>query len=160
MKTFALIITLASLVHGCAHVVSDQVRTQADPGIPVVSLFKNPASYRGTIVILGGMIASSKNTGQGTFLEVVEKPLDYRGRPTQSDRSLGRFIVLHEGYLETAIYSAGKHVTVAGKVLGKKIQPLGEINYPYVFIKSIELHIVEKGKGLPVHIGIGVGATF
>jgi outer membrane lipoprotein len=160
MKQFTVIITLASFMYGCAHVVSDQVRTQADPGIPVESLFKNPTSYRGAIVILGGIIASSKNTEQATFLEVVEKPLDYRGRPTQSDRSLGRFIVLHEGYLETAIYSAGKHVTVAGKVLGEKKQPLGEINYPYVFIKSIELHIVEKRKGLPVHIGIGVGATF
>jgi outer membrane lipoprotein len=160
MKKLIIIITLASFVYGCAHVVSDQVRTQADPGIPVVSLFKNPASHRGSVVILGGIIASSKNTGQGTFLEVVEKPLDYRGRPTRSDQSLGRFIVLHEGYLETAIYSAGKHVTVAGEVLGKKMQPLGEINYPYVFIKSLELHIVEKGKGLPVRLGIGVGATF
>ena len=160
MKKFTASIILASFMFGCAHVVSDQVRTQADPGIPVVSLFNNPDSFRGAIVILGGIIASSKNTGQGTFLEVVEKPLDYRGRPAKSDQSTGRFIILHEGYLETEIYSAGKHVTAAGKVLGKKIQPLGEINYPYVFIKSIELHIVEQGKGLPLHIGIGLGATF
>ncbi len=132
----------------------------ADPGIPVKSLFANPDSYKGEIVILGGTIASVKNMGDGTYVEVVNKPLDNRGRPEHSDQSHGRFIIFHDGFLDTAIYSKGRHLTVAGEVLGKKLQALGEITYSYLFIKNMELHLVEPGTGLPIHIGIGVSGSF
>lgn len=160
MKRTILIFILLSLVPGCAHIVSEDLRSQVDEGIPVASIFKNPDDYKGQIVILGGTIAGAKNTNEGTYLEVVEKELDYQGRPEYSDETHGRFIVFHDGFLDTAIFSTGRYVTVAGEIIGKKIQPLGEINYSYLFIKSRELHLVQPGERYPVHFGIGIWQSF
>ena len=160
MKRLIIIVTLLSLFAGCAHVVSDDLRSQVNEGIPVASLFENPDHYKGELVILGGTIAGSRNTQEGTYIEVVEKELDYQGRPTYSDKTQGRFIILHDGFLDTAIFSTGRHITVAGEVIGKRIQPLGEINYSYLFIKNRELHLVQPGDPYPVHFGIGIWHGF
>lgn len=142
---------------GCAHIVSDELRQKAYGEPPVPVLFKDPDLFKGRIVILGGVIVSSTNTKDGTYIEVLQKPLDYRGRPEDTDISLGRFIILYEGYLDTAVYSQGREVTVAGEVMGKMVQPLGEIQYPYPLIKSKELHLLEPRYNIPLHFGIGIG---
>lgn len=121
MKRLLLISILLSFITGCVHVVSDETRSQVNQDIPMSSLFGNPDDYKGEIVILGGSIASSRNTNEGTYIEVVEKELDYEGRPKHSDETHGRFIVLYDGFLDTAIFSTGRYVTVAGEIIGKKI---------------------------------------
>jgi outer membrane lipoprotein len=160
MGKLILVFTILSLIPGCAHVVSDDLRNQVNTGTPVASLFKAPDDYKGEIVVLGGTIAGSRNTNEGTYIEIVEKELDYQGIPTYSDKTHGRFIVLHDDFLDTAIFSTGRYITVAGEVVGKKIQPLGEINYSYLFIKSRELHLVQPVERFPVHFGIGIWHTF
>ncbi len=94
------------------------------------------------------------------IIEVVEKELDYHGRPKYSDETYGRCIVLHDGFLNTAIFSTGRYITVAGEVIGNKIQPLGKINYSCLFIKSRELYLVQPGERFPVNFGIGIQQLF
>jgi outer membrane lipoprotein len=135
MKRFLLLLVTISLL-GCAHVVSKELRDKAYGEPPPSALFKDTDEFKGRIVILGGVIVSSTSTEEGTYIEVLQKPLDYRGRPEDTDTSYGRFIIVSEGYLDTAVYSRGREVTVAGEVIGKKLRPLGEIQYPYPLIKS------------------------
>lgn len=156
MKQFLLLFIIVSLF-GCAHIVSDELRQKADGEQQMPVLFKDPDSFKGRIVILGGVIVSSTNTKEGTYIEVLQKPLDYCGRPKDTDTSFGRFIILYEGYLDTAVYSQGREVTVAGEVIGKTIQPLGEIQYHYPLIKSKEIHLLAPRYFLPLHFGIGIG---
>lgn len=156
MKRFLLLFIVVSLF-GCAHIISDELRQKANGEPPVPLLFKDPDLFKGRIVILGGAIVSSTNTKEGTYIEVLQKPLDYRGRPESTDTSFGRFIILYEGYLDTAVYSQGREVTVAGEVMGKTIRPLGEIQYHYPLIKSKELHLLEPRYNMPIHFGIGIG---
>lgn len=145
---------------GCAHVISKELREKADEEISFAALLKDPDRYAGRFVILGGIIASSLNTEEGTYIEVVQNPLDSRGRPEYSDVSGGRFLILTEGYLDSAIYSQGKRVTVAGKVIGKRVRPLGEIQYTYPLIKSSEIHLFTSSYGTPIRFGIGIYKTF
>jgi outer membrane lipoprotein len=156
MKRFLLILIIISLF-GCAHVVSEEMRQKAygEPSASV--LFKDPDSFKGRTVILGGVIVSSINAKEGTYIEVLQKPLDHLGKPEDTDISSGRFIIFYEGYLDTAVYSQWREVTVAGEVMGKKVQSLGEIQYPYPLIKSKELHLLEARYDMPVHFGIGIG---
>lgn len=156
MKRFLLLLITVSLF-SCAHVVSKELRNKAYGEPPVSALFKDPDSSKGRTVILGGIIVSSANTQEGTYIEVLQKPLDNRGRPEDTDASQGRFIIFSEGYLETAVYSQGREITVAGEVIGKELRPLGEIQYPYPLIKSSELHLFEPRYGIPIHFGIGIG---
>ncbi|RJQ49649.1 MAG: hypothetical protein C4538_01780 [Nitrospiraceae bacterium] len=160
MKRYIILMVIIPLVAGCAHVVSQELRARAETTVPVPELFNNPESYKGRVFILGGTIVTSVNTNEGTYIEVVEKPLDYRGRPEYTDDSRGRFIVLYEGYLETATFSQGREVTVAGEVMGTKAQPLGEVNYSYLFLKSRGLYLLKPGYDLPVHFGIGIWHSF
>lgn len=104
-----------------------------------------------------------KNTDEGTYLEVVEKEVDYRGEPKDTDISHGRFLILYDGYLDTVIYARGREVSVVGEILGKKIRQLGETQYSYPLIKSKKLYLFEKQRkqhNIPVRFGIGILHTF
>jgi outer membrane lipoprotein len=142
-------------------VVSPGLRDKVDKSAVPSLLFTDPDAFRGKIIILGGIIVDAKNTKNGTVIEVVQKPLDSRGRPLHSDRSLGRFIILYEGFLDTAIYSPDRAVTVGGEVMGKKIRPLDEIEYSYPLIKSRELYLLKPGyRSFPIRFGIGLWHSF
>jgi outer membrane lipoprotein len=160
MKRPIVFLVMMLLVSGCVHVVSKDLRDAAEKAVPVIELFRNPGTYNGRIFILGGTIVNSLNSPEGTYIEVVEKPLDYRGRPEHTDVSRGRFIVLYEGYLDPAIFSPGRDVTVAGEVLGTKVRKLGQIDYPYLFMKSRGLYLLKPGYDLPVQFGIGIWHSF
>jgi outer membrane lipoprotein len=58
-------------------------------------------------------------------------------------------MALYEGFLDAAIYSEGREVTVAGEVKGKRVLPLGEIQYAYPLISIKELYLwppkIKKG---------------
>lgn len=159
MKRHLLLLTIISLF-GCAHIISKEVREKADIELAPSDLLKDPNAYRGKTVILGGVIVSSTNTEEGTYIEVVQKPLDHRGRPKDTDISYGRFIIFFDGYLDTAIYSQGREVTAAGEVLGKIMRPLGEMEYPYPLIKSRELHLLEPRYRIPIFFEIEIWKVF
>ncbi|MBI5057208.1 MAG: Slp family lipoprotein [Nitrospirae bacterium] len=160
MKRLIFLFAIIVFVSGCAHVVPQELRDRAEQGTSIPALFKDPDEYKGRLFILGGAIVSSLNTQDGTYLEVIEKPLDYRERPEYTDISRGRFLVLYEGYLDTAVFSPGREVTVAGEVIGTKVRPLGEINYSYLLLRSRGLYLLKGGSGIPIQFGIGVWHSF
>ncbi len=146
---------------GCAHVVSQEMRDRAEPNLDTARFFADPEAYSGKIVILGGIIASSRNAKDGTYIEVLQKPLNYRGIPEDSDLSYGRFIVFYEGFLDPAVYSQGKIMTAAGEVIGIRTGNLGEMQYRYPLIKGKEVHLIERGGEHPsVSFGIGIFKGF
>jgi len=147
-------------MNGCAHVVSQSMLEQVDKELSPAALFKTPEQYTDKTVILGGTIISAKNTDQGAYVEVLQKPLDYRGRPQDTDISYGRFIIYHQGYLDAAIYSTGKDITAAGTLLGTMLRPLGEIQYPYLLILAREIHLFGLRTFLPIQFSIGIFSTF
>lgn len=159
MKKIVILFFILSLT-GCGHVIRQDIRDQVDPRLTFDALLKDPDSFTGKMAVLGGMIVSSRNTNEGTYLEVLQKPLDRRGKPRDTDMTQGRFIIVHRGYLDSAVYVPGRGVTVGGKVIGKIVRPLDDIEYTYPLIESIELHIIERGSRVPIGISIGVGATF
>lgn len=159
MKRFIFLISLAFIIAGCAHVIPKEERHMAED-IPIPLLFKDPDAYAGRLVIIGGNIISSINTEEGTYIEVLQKSLDYRGRPEETDVSAGRFIIFYKGYLDTAIYSRGREITVFGEIMGKRIRTLGEILYPYLMINGKKLYLFEPRGYIPIRFGIEVWKTF
>jgi len=131
---------------GCASVISKQLREQVARELTLSVAAKDPGAHKGQTVLWSGVIISAVNLKEGTMLEVLQKPADMRGRPKDVDESDGRFLALYPGYLDVAIYNGGRKVTVAGEVQGKRIQPLGEIDYTYPLISAKEIHLwpVEK----------------
>ena len=158
IRRIVFILAIAVFLSGCAHAISQELREQTDKELTAEMLFKNPEAYKGKTVVLGGIIISTHNSEQGTHIEVLQTPLDSRGRPKDTDYSYGRFIFFYEEYLDEAIFSKGKAVTVGGKIFGKTTRPLGDIEYTYPLIDAREVHLFGPKSTIPIYFSIGVGA--
>jgi len=136
-----LCLILGLLVSGCAPVISQHIRQQVSPDLHFRDVVKDPDFYRGKMVIWSGVIVKSENLRDGTLIEVLQKPVDSVGRPLDIDKSEGRFLGMYPGYLDTAIYSKNRLITVAGRVKEKRVLPLGEIEYSYPLITVEEIYL-------------------
>ena len=129
------------LLVGCAHVISKQVLNEVDRNATFAQVVKAPDDYKGKTVLFGGTIIETKNFTDKSQVVVLQHPLDSRDRPVAGDVSEGRFIVTTPGFLDPAIYSPGRQITVAGKVVGKEKRPMGEIEYTYPVIEKQGLYL-------------------
>jgi outer membrane lipoprotein len=149
------------LLGGCAHVISKQVLKEVDTKVTFAQVAKAPDAYKGKTVLFGGDIIETKNLPDKTLIVVLQHPLGTRDKPAAGDVSEGRFIIQAPGFLDPAIYSPGRKITVAGKVVGKDVRPLGEIEYTYPIIEKRELYLWPEEKSQPeeskVHFGVGIG---
>jgi outer membrane lipoprotein len=160
MKKTLLIIIVVFLITGCGHVISEEMRTQVDPEFTDASFFKDPGSYKGRVVILGGVIVSSRNIEKGSYIEILQKPLNSRGVPEETDTSLGRFMAYSKEFLDKDIFAAGRRVTVAGTVTGTMEGKVGDMKYDYPLIQVKEIHLHKAGGDSRVHFSIGIWHAF
>jgi len=145
MKTGLLILTLSVILWGgCAHVISEDVRKEVNPNIPFAQLLKNPLSYEGQTVLLGGVIVKTTYDQNGTLLEIYQTEMDWEEKPDNIDVSEGRFFAVYNGFLDSEIYKKGRKVTVAGVVTGVIISKLGGIDYHYPSLLIREIHLWKK----------------
>jgi len=135
--TMAAVLLLA----GCAHVISKETLKEVDRNATFAQVVKAPDAYIGKTVLFGGEIIETKNFADKSQVVVLQSPLDSRDRPVGGDVSEGRFIVTTTGFLDPAIYSPGRKITVAGKVVGKEKRPMGEIEYTYPVIEKQGLYL-------------------
>ncbi|NUO08912.1 MAG: Slp family lipoprotein [Candidatus Brocadia sp.] len=138
---YSMLILLLILIAGCAPVISKQVREQVRPEVTFTEVFNDPERYKGQMVIFSGVIVDAKNTKEGTLLQVLQRPAGYRGQPKDVDETGGRFLALDRRYLDVNVFTKGRSVTVAGEVQGKRVLPLGEIEYSYPLIHVKELYL-------------------
>jgi outer membrane lipoprotein len=129
------------LLVGCAHVISKETLKEVDRNATFAQVVKAPDAYIGKTVLFGGAIIETKNFADKSEVVVLQSPLDSRDRPVGGDVSEGRFIVTTQGFLDPAIYSPGRKITVAGKVVGKEKHPMGEIEYTYPVIEKQGLYL-------------------
>jgi outer membrane lipoprotein len=124
---------------GCASTLPQAIR-EAPPGAPGVDEVRSdPDRFQRTAVRWGGVIATVSNRAEDTLIEVVSRPLSGNGRPRETDASQGRFLARVPGFLDPAVYSAGREFTVAGQAAGLETRPVGEYEYPYVRV-DVDVH--------------------
>ncbi|WP_320044293.1 Slp family lipoprotein [uncultured Desulfobacter sp.] len=129
------------LATGCASIISEELVRQVDSSVTFEKVFDNPEAVKGTTVLFGGEIVSTKNLKEGALVEVVQKPLDSGQKPKHVDDSGGRFLALYDGFLDGEIYEKGRAVTVCGVVQGSRVNLLDEIEYKYPLIAAKEIHL-------------------
>lgn len=142
MKRFYFVLIVMALIgSGCAHPISSGLRSQVDPAVTFVHVLHAPQSFIGKTMILGGVIAETRNLDGVSEIEVVEKELDYSGYPSSADKSLGRFIFKKKGYLEAEIFTKGRVVTGAGTLVGTVKGKIGETDYEFPVVEVEELKL-------------------
>lgn len=150
---FATALTTA----GCSPTFSRQSLEQVDRGITFREIQSNPDAYLGKSVMLGGVIIETRNTQEGSFIEVLQRPITRQGRPVETDETEGRFIISSPQFLDSAVYYPGKRISVIGTVAGQKIQPLGGIQYHYPVVTAKELRLWEPRTSPQFSFGFGLG---
>jgi outer membrane lipoprotein len=134
------------LLPGCVYVISKDARREVTRDLSLEEVIKNTDAYKGKLVLWGGVIIESKNLKEGTRVVVLQKDLNPWGRPKESDKSQGRFIVLYPDYLDTAIYRKDREITVAGEIIGRKVMPIDQIEYTYPTLSPREIHLWKEVK--------------
>jgi outer membrane lipoprotein len=119
---------------------------EATPAVSLPDVQKDPDLYKGKVVIWGGIILETLNREKETVIKVIQTDLDFQKRPINVDKSLGRFIVRYKGFLDPYIFDKGREVTVAGIIIGKEEQTIGEILYVYPVVDSQGVHLWEKSR--------------
>jgi outer membrane lipoprotein len=161
MRNCFFILGLFFMLLSCTSAISkDQMKT-VDPAITFPALLKDPEAYKGKNVLLGGQIVNTQVKEKETWVEVLQKPLDWQQQPKDTDESMGRFLIRFSDFRDPAIYAAGRKITVLGEVLGKKLLPLKELEYSYPVLAPRESHLWKPEDSLSpaFHFGIGVGIS-
>ncbi|MCW9023187.1 MAG: Slp family lipoprotein [Gammaproteobacteria bacterium] len=133
--------------------------SQVDRAITPKSVVSDIKNTQGKSVIWGGVILSTKNLKDASQVEVLAYPLDSSEIPLRNQDPLGRFIILHSGFLEPATYAQGRMVSVLGSVSQIRTGKVGDTDYTYPVINSKQLHLWSKDSGenkTRFHFGIGV----
>jgi outer membrane lipoprotein len=128
-------------VLGCANKpISEQYRKEAKAeNLNFRMVLQNPDAYVGGIVLWGGIIIKATPLKNGSELIVLETPIGRDEIPKSASQSEGRFIAVSSKFLDPAIYTRGKRITLAGKITGKKTLILGETTYTYPVIQIRQL---------------------
>jgi len=161
-RLFIVVLFTGFLITACVGPAHTLKTDGVDKDITTASVITDLQTTRGRTVLWGGVIISSKNLATTTQLEVLAYPLDADDAPNIKDTPGKRFLLLKEGYLETATYAAGRRVTAVGEVTGTRLGKVGETTYTYPTIKASQLHLwpkKTKSTDPQVHFGIGIGIS-
>jgi outer membrane lipoprotein len=150
----------ACLLAGCAaSPISKSLRGEAKKDVTFERALKAPETFKGALVIWGGYIVDTVNISSGTEIVVLDTPLESADAPKPPETSPGRFLARVNKFLDPAVYSKGAKVTVAGRIAGWEMLPLGKIEYAYPLLEVEEIHLwpQEKPSHNAFQFGIGVG---
>jgi outer membrane lipoprotein len=119
------------ILAGCASPLPVALQ-EAPPNSPhVAQVRQDPGQYVGSQVRWGGEIEAIENRSSETWLEIVHRPLGSSGRPADTDQSAGRFLARVQGFLDPAVYTQGRDVTLGGVLAQPVTRSIGQ--FPYVF---------------------------
>lgn len=124
----------------------------------------NIETARGKRVAWGGQIIDTRNLKETTEIEVLGYPLDAYGQPDTGAGAQHRFLLVQEGYLESADYRPGRLVSAVGTVTGTREGMVGEAPYVYPALDVERLFLWPEARarrrGSNIHFGVGVGVIF
>lgn len=149
---------LLSILLGCS-TAPEFKTTEVDRTLTPQSVIAEPNTSQGKVALWGGTILETRNLENSTQLEILAYPLDSSHRPILDNKPLGRFIILHTGYLEPTTYSQGELISVLGSISESQKGKIGETLYTYPVIKAQQLHLWSASDGRSntrFHFGIGI----
>jgi len=123
------------------------MREKARKDLSFSAVLANPEAYEGETVIWGGEVINTLNEEGLSLIKVLQIPIDYTGMPEDEEKSHGRFMARVQGYADPEIYRKGRMLTLAGKIAGKKIEALGEMEYAYPLVDVKEIHLWKQYYG-------------
>lgn len=149
------------LLGGCASVFSENVLKDSEPRLTFQEVLKSPDKYRGRMVIFGGTLLQIETASDGSWMEILQRPLDRRSMPYLDDRSDGRFLVRADRLLDPEEFTKNKLITVAGRVTAPEARKLDSMQYQYPVLQLEEYHLWSGQWSRPkIFLSIGIFGSF
>jgi len=133
---------LMNVVLGCT-VVSQEVKDEALPPVPLPVLITDVQKYMGDTVIVGGHVVSVENKADHTEIIAVQSPLGVGQRPKTKDLSQGRLVMVYNGFIDPEVYTKDREITIGGTIIGSSTQA-DTSTYPYLKVEVREIHLWAK----------------
>jgi outer membrane lipoprotein len=137
--------------------------SQVDRSLTPAVVTAESHNATGRQVLWGGMILGTTNLPDSTLIEMLAYPLDSRDKPQRDKAAQGRFFLEQGGFLDPAVYAAGRLLTVSGTILRIETGREGEAEQTYPVISVKELHLWprdSRGEDPSIFFGIGAGFDF
>jgi outer membrane lipoprotein len=132
---------LFPLFSGCTPILKEW-REKADPKLTFAEVFQQPEAFRGKVVIWDGEIIRTINEKEkNTLIEVLQKPLNRSAAPKERGVSGGKIFSHGRTFFSPYLYRTGREITVAGKILGEDIKPLGKMAYRYPLLLGKQVYL-------------------
>jgi len=136
-----LILGLAFILQGCATLPKEFSEIPIKKEITLSQVLNSPEIYKNSQVLWGGRIVNCLNKEDITLLEIVQFSLDLEGKPKADTISEGRFLVETPQFLDCAIYTPGKLITVAGVFKELRDGKIGEKSYKFPVLEGKAFHL-------------------
>lgn len=135
-----LVLALALWLGGCTSNIPEGIRQSPASAVTPAEARADAARLQGVLVRWGGVIAAVDNRRDQTWLDIVARPLAGDGSPVERDApALGRFLARVPGFLDPAVYKAGREVTVRGTFSGVETRQIGQYPYRYPVV-NVQQH--------------------
>jgi outer membrane lipoprotein len=150
MKKYLLIVFCTLLLAACTPVLKKDLMNQGTYPSGFSEIKEDPASNKGQLFILGGIIVKTTITKEGSLIEAIFVPVNSRGYLKNLKASEGRFLALYRGgeLLDPLIYSEKREITLAGEFIEMRTGMIDEIEYSYPFFEIKEIYLWENRKDL------------
>ncbi|MGD0918305.1 MAG: Slp family lipoprotein [Thermodesulfobacteriota bacterium] len=140
-----LFFLLSVLVLSCAPAISPKLMAKVDSSLTFGKVLQDPDACKGKTVLWGGKVIQVLPQDETTFIEILQMPLGWRGKPEEAYASEGKFLISITESLDFSQFDRGKKITVAGEIQGtaqqEKIESLSEGDYRYPVISTEEIHL-------------------
>ena len=152
---------LALVLAGCASSKPSLDSKDARRDVSPETVSQNLETVVDDRVMWAGVIVDATNLQSHTQLEVLSYPLNRQSRPDLSAKPTGRFLVRHDGYLETLDYAPGRSVTVVGRVGRLATQKIGDAEYAFPVLMDEQLRLWrETDQQSEPRVNFGFGFIF
>lgn len=132
-------VALGLLLAGCASHIPEPIRTPLPGGPSLAEARADPGTFRGSRVRWGGTIAAVHNRPTVTRVEMVARALSSEGEPAREDTTPGRFMAEFRGFVDPAVFSEGRRLTVVGTLGGMAERAIGDYAYRFPVV-AVEHH--------------------
>ncbi len=133
------------LLFGCSSIPKD-LNVLVDQDKDIAKVQKDIDGNVGVNVRWGGVIAKTQNKEDDTWIEIVDKKLDFKARPFNNDESNGRFLVRIKGFVDPLIFAKNREITIVGQITGMSKGKIGEHPYQFTVVKATARHLWPKRK--------------
>jgi len=146
---------------GCTSVLTEKVLRDSEPRLAFQEVRQTPNKYLGRMVVFGGTLIQIETHKEGSWIEILQRPLDGRLKPHMDDRSDGRFLVKTDQLLEPEEFTKNRLITVAGIIAAPETRKLGSMEYHYPVLQLEEYQLWSEQRSRPnIFLSIGISGSF